>query len=143
MIGTNIDTRVHHGPIGAPKVAYVKELLLTLKSRLEADLESPGDTSAQPDHRLQGSPGFPGIDVRDNGILTDEYDGIVAHALRHNTQQYLAQISEALTQIDEGRYGICVNCLGPISPDRLVVRPFSTLCVDCQANLDRRKGLRI
>ena len=142
MIGSNIDTRVQHGPVGAPKVAYVKELLLTLKSRLEADLESPGETNWQPDHRLQDSPGFTGIDVSDNGILTDEYDGIVTYALRHNTQQYLAQISEALTQIDEGRYGVCANCLGPISPDRLVVRPFSTLCVGCQASLDRRKGLR-
>jgi RNA polymerase-binding transcription factor DksA len=40
-------------------------------------------------------------------------------------------LRQALTDLDEGRYGICVRCAQPIDPARLEVRPQATTCVTC------------
>jgi RNA polymerase-binding transcription factor DksA len=102
------------GPIGAPKASEVKDVLLVLRSRLEVQLEAE-----------------------------DEDDPAMLRALRGNSRYQLEQINEALTRIDAGKYGVCATCLKPIEADRLVVRPYSTLCMACQSNQDRGKGARL
>ncbi len=102
------------GPVGAPKASEVKDVLLVLRSRLELQL---GDE--------------------------DEDDPAMLRALRGNTRCQLEQINEALSRIDEGKYGVCTTCLKPIEADRLVVRPYSTLCMACQNSQDRSKGARL
>jgi len=52
-------------------------------------------------------------------------------------QRELASIETALRAIDQGTYGICERCGRPISPERLEVRPDATLCVQCQAEVER------
>jgi RNA polymerase-binding transcription factor DksA len=101
------------GPVGAPKAREVKDVLLMLRSRLELQLEDG-----------------------------DDYDPAMVRALRGNIRCQLEQINEALTRIDAGKYGVCATCLKPIEADRLVVRPYSTLCMGCQNSQDRGKGAR-
>jgi RNA polymerase-binding transcription factor DksA len=96
------------GPVGAPRVTFVRHLLLTLKERLETQLT-------------------------DDSSL----DTVAEQAMRGNIQRQIAQIDTALAHIEEGNYGICATCLKPIDADRLVVRPFSTLCTSCQSRVDR------
>jgi DnaK suppressor protein len=69
----------------------------------------------------------------------DDHDPVMLRALRGNIRSQLEQIDTALQRIDDGKYGICANCVRPIEADRLVVRPYSTLCLDCQNRLDRGK----
>lgn len=45
----------------------------------------------------------------------------------------LARVERALVKLDEGSYGTCDACGGPIAPGRLRARPDSILCVDCAA----------
>ena len=40
-------------------------------------------------------------------------------------------IDEALGRMDEGNYGICVNCGDEIPAGRLEIRPLSVKCVSC------------
>lgn len=42
------------------------------------------------------------------------------------------QLDEALVRLDEGRYGVCVDCGTPISEDRLKAVPFAQRCKACQ-----------
>ncbi|NOS36302.1 MAG: TraR/DksA family transcriptional regulator [Deltaproteobacteria bacterium] len=44
----------------------------------------------------------------------------------------LMEIEEALKRLEEGRYGICVDCGGDIDEERLRVVPFTVSCVACQ-----------
>ncbi len=106
-------TMLTGGPIGAPRASEVKEVLLTLRSRLEARLED-----------------------------ADDYDPAMVRAMRGNVRCQLEQINEALSRIDEGKYGICAECLKPIEADRLVMRPYSTLCSGCQNRRERDKSAR-
>lgn len=128
-------------PVGAPKPSHVRELLLTLKTRLEAQLYGNGAAEHASSAGKNG--------MTDKFVLTDMadtaadlHDTVVERAVQDNIVRQLEQVNETLTRIDDGKYGICANCLQPIAADRLVVRPFSTLCMDCQNQLDRGKLAR-
>lgn len=58
-------------------------------------------------------------------------------ALLATLQARLAAVNDALRAIDRGTYGICERCGKPISPERLEVKPEATLCVTCQAEVER------
>jgi len=55
----------------------------------------------------------------------------------------MLSIESALRAIKRGTYGICERCGEPIRPERLEVRPEATLCVKCQADVERllRRGI--
>ncbi len=45
--------------------------------------------------------------------------------------QEIKQIREALKQIAESTYGICVECGADIDPKRLKALPYATRCISC------------
>ena len=52
-------------------------------------------------------------------------------AMRGRAQQHLAQIEEALQQLEMGIYGLCERCGQPIEPERLAVLSHTTVCSQC------------
>ena len=44
----------------------------------------------------------------------------------------LEKIDLALQRLDEGTYGVCAQCGGPIPVERLLAKPSVSLCVSCQ-----------
>jgi DnaK suppressor protein len=48
----------------------------------------------------------------------------------------------ALAMIDDGTYGVCVDCHGPISEKRLKSYPNATRCIVCQEAYEEEKGER-
>lgn len=52
-------------------------------------------------------------------------------AMRERAQQHLAEIEEALSQLNSGQYGLCERCGKPIEPERLAVLGHTTLCSQC------------
>lgn len=52
----------------------------------------------------------------------------------------LAQIERALRRLKAGTYGKCEACSVKIPVARLNALPFSTLCVDCQREMERDGG---
>lgn len=49
------------------------------------------------------------------------------------------QIKAALARIEDGTYGVCLECDEPISPNRLNAVPWTALCVRCQEAADARR----
>ena len=49
------------------------------------------------------------------------------------------RILKALQMIDEGSYGICVDCSQPISEKRLKLYPNATRCLKCQEQYEETK----
>ena len=41
------------------------------------------------------------------------------------------KLRRAIAKVDEGTYGRCDRCGGPIAPARLEAAPESVLCIDC------------
>ena len=44
----------------------------------------------------------------------------------------LREIADGLHRIDQGAYGVCMECEEPISPKRLDAVPWARYCVTCQ-----------
>ena len=55
----------------------------------------------------------------------------MAKSLQEREQVTLALILEALRRVEEGAYGLCVDCGSPISIGRLTVFPESRECAVC------------
>ena len=52
-------------------------------------------------------------------------------ALRERAEQHLAEIDQALEQVEAGSYGKCERCGKQIDPERLAALPHTTLCSEC------------
>lgn len=48
----------------------------------------------------------------------------------------LAQIEQALLKLKQGTYGTCEGCSKKIPVARLNALPFSTMCIECQRELE-------
>jgi DnaK suppressor protein len=43
----------------------------------------------------------------------------------------LAEVDRALAKLDDGTYGVCDSCGGPIPEGRLEIHPWAVRCVAC------------
>ncbi len=60
--------------------------------------------------------------------------------LNRNTidMKLLREIADALRRIEQGSYGICMECEEPISGKRLDAVPWAKFCVACQESIAAR-----
>jgi DnaK suppressor protein len=61
----------------------------------------------------------------------------IDYTLEEADVRLLGAIDGALARIDEGTYGVCVNCGAQIAPERLEAMPWATLCIDCKRREER------
>ena len=73
-----------------------------------------------------------------NSEMAAEY----TYMLRGRLRERLLLIDEALDAIESGEYGICEECEEPINEKRLLLMPFTRVCVHCQSELERQAKLR-
>jgi DnaK suppressor protein len=66
----------------------------------------------------------------DRSHSTEERGRVIAtaRALRSN----LREVERALGKLDDGTYGRCERCGGPIGDERLDAIPWALLCIDCK-----------
>jgi DnaK suppressor protein len=80
-----------------------------------------------------------GAEAGDAGANLTEADRNAASIATATAQR--AEILAALARIDDGSYGKCVDCMGPVPEPRLEARPATARCVPCQSKRDRRRRL--
>ena len=64
---------------------------------------------------------------------SQENDLHVRLALKQTDSKLLRAIEEAIHRIEQGTYGICVECENEIAPARLEAVPWTRVCIDCKA----------
>lgn len=57
-------------------------------------------------------------------------------ALLEMRAEALQQVEDALERIDQGGYGLCVDCGKGIAPGRLRALPSATRCVACESRVE-------
>ena len=67
------------------------------------------------------------------------YNKQILLSLNENERIRLREVDESLDRIENGTYGICEECGGPISLKRLEVRPVAKYCVPCLTKLEKGK----
>ena len=50
----------------------------------------------------------------------------------------LSEVETALDKIADGTFGLCEVCHGEIDEDRLEVRPYARLCINCENDLEQK-----
>jgi DnaK suppressor protein len=61
----------------------------------------------------------------------------MASQLAELDSREITQIERALTRLRQGTYGLCESCQEKIPVGRLNALPYSTLCIDCQREMER------
>ena len=81
--------------------------------------------------------------INDESVYTDAVDQAAADAdksfilqMKNRERNVLSQIDEAIKRLDEGSFGVCERCSESISEARIDAFPFTTLCIDCKAELE-------
>jgi DnaK suppressor protein len=71
------------------------------------------------------------------GDLAKFYDLQQRHqGLLYKARKDLNAIERALIRLDEGQYGMCVNCSRKIKKERLKIVPYAQYCVACKKDIE-------
>jgi len=62
--------------------------------------------------------------------------------IRDRERKLIQKMKEAIKRIDEGTFGICEECGGPISEKRLMARPVTTQCIECKTKQEKMEKLK-
>ena len=107
----------------------MREKLLNLRRELEKIAQSSGDSAAVVE-----------LDQARVGRLS-RMDAMQAQAMAKASGErrdaMLRQIDAALQRIDDGVYGLCVDCDEPIREQRLEVDPTALRCIDCASKAEK------
>ncbi|MFP3980386.1 MAG: TraR/DksA family transcriptional regulator [Desulfobacterales bacterium] len=114
----------------------VRQSLLVRKKSLWSDIMQELERDAGERHRAV-------VDtIRESGdqALEELFESNVLHMVERKARE-LENIEAALTRIDRGKYGQCVDCGQWIRPARLEVMPDSIRCRRCQEQYEKIENL--
>ena len=67
---------------------------------------------------------------------SQENDLHVNLALKQTDTKLLRAIDDAMLRVEQGTFGICMDCEEPIAEGRLDAVPWTRVCIDCKAKQD-------
>jgi DnaK suppressor protein len=73
---------------------------------------------------------------------TAESDRAFTLRLRDRERKLIKKIQQALQRIEDGEFGVCVECGDDISIPRLKARPMTTLCINCKSKQEQDEQVR-
>lgn len=105
------------------ELAQHKKALLAKKEDLEKAIGAKGI--------LTGGPGTDGHgDFADRSAAANEEE--ISIQLKQTDAKLLRAIEDALTRVEAGTYGVCVDCEEEISAARLKAVPWTKVCISCK-----------
>ena len=117
-----------------------REALLTLRSRLRGDVSALADAALR-QTRSESSGDLSSMPIHMADVGTDNFEQEFNLSLMEHDGATLTQIEGALERIEDGVYGICVECDGKIPKTRLNVLPYVSCCVKCADKVPTRNQL--
>jgi DnaK suppressor protein len=86
-------------------------------------VEASRDSNADDEHDPEGA--------------TIAFERSQVSSLVEQTRAHLAELAEAERRLQDGTYGVCEVCRGPIAAGRLEARPVARTCVGCAGSSAR------
>lgn len=129
MIKLPLNDKAKIMPIDQKIMDELKQMLLKEKEELENNLSRIAKPINKEKGDYEASFADLGDDPDDNAIEVEEYsDNLpVEKALEKKLQDVLA----ALSEMENGTYGICRNCNQEIDIERLKANPSARTCIKC------------
>ena len=107
-----------------------KHLLLGLRSRLRGDVTAMAEGALRKT-RSEASGDLSSMPIHMADVGTDAFEQEFTLSLMEHEGDALEQIEAALVRIEDGLYGVCVECEAKIPKARLQVLPHTPHCVKC------------
>jgi len=120
-----------------PKFEIYRKLLLKTKDQILGDIKNLSNDNSGSDNDRGGDVSGHALHMAD--VATDMYDREFAMGLAANDRELLTRIAQAMTRIEDGTYGICLECKKPIAVTRLKALPQTQTCLKCQEQLETRR----
>jgi DnaK suppressor protein len=114
-----------------------KRLLATLRKQLDEEREELGNQASrlEADAADESWKEPRSDDAAETGTATFERERTMS--LARNARQTMIQIERALSRMDAGTYGECINCGQQIPLERLEALPQAVDCLDCRRKAER------
>jgi DnaK suppressor protein len=116
----------------AAQETEIREALLTERAALAKQIRALGRTSLVSSRSA-------GEELADVG--TDDFMRDMELSVMSEEGKRLALINTALESLDDGGYGVCVDCSKDISAGRLRAKPYARLCIDCKSAREMNGGM--
>jgi DnaK suppressor protein len=97
--------------------AETLELIVSLRSDWDGVVEASAQIGVDDEHDPEGA--------------TIAFERAQIEASLNRARVQLADIDDALRRLDDGGYGVCEHCGGPIGVERLAARPAARTCFAC------------
>jgi RNA polymerase-binding transcription factor DksA len=101
----------------ATERARTLERIAALNHDRDGIIESTMSTGVDDEHDPEGA--------------TIAFERSQIESLLDQSQRHLSELDRALRQVEEGGYGTCESCGGPIAAERLAARPTAGTCIAC------------
>jgi DnaK suppressor protein len=121
-----------HTTLKPEKLKAFRKLLIEKINEL---LSEAGKTVSE---MTNGKENFP--DPNDRASL--ESDRNFELRIRDRERRLIVKMQEAIKRIDDGTFGVCEDCGGPISEKRLTARPVTTDCINCKTKQEKAEKLK-
>lgn len=112
-------------------------LLLSLRSRLRGDVNALADAALRKT-RSEASGDLSSMPIHMADVGTDAFEQEFTLSLMEHDGSALEQIEAALVRIEDGLYGVCIECEAKIPKTRLQVLPHTPHCVKCAEKVPSR-----
>ncbi|ACZ42253.1 transcriptional regulator, TraR/DksA family [Thermobaculum terrenum ATCC BAA-798] len=117
------------------QISELRKRLEDERARLVSELRDLQSDASQWGESVRDEDSSYGNHMADEG--TDTFEQEKEIALQRNLRSVLNEIEAALKRMDEGTYGICIDCGQEIPIERLMARPYAVRCVADQEKYDR------
>lgn len=116
--------------MNAKKLKKYKDLLLNEKRRILDEL-------------LSGNESYNSIKEETHGDIVDiafqDYEKQVLIGFSQKEKEKLEIVNASLRKIDDGSYGVCIDCKNDIAEPRLDAIPFAQRCITCMGKHEEKK----
>ena len=117
-----------------PKFEPYRKLLLKAKEQIVGDLRQLSDDHSESNNDRSGDISGHALHMAD--VATDMYDREFLLGLASNDRELLYEIDEAMARMEDGTYGLCIECKKSVPVTRLKAIPHVRTCLKCQEKLE-------
>ncbi|RLB11362.1 MAG: TraR/DksA family transcriptional regulator [Deltaproteobacteria bacterium] len=119
-------------PLTKEELEQVKKRLLERKKKLLNEIADILEKEAKEEYQELIET------IREEGdIASAELQESTILALAEMRAKEVEQIDAAIERIDNGEYGICIDCGDWITPARLEALPYALRCKECQERIEK------
>ena len=134
VVTTRLRRKSNATPALSPEDLRELEALLAERKRLLAELmERLGETTRRSGSNQGGSSTMP---LHSAEVASDAFEQDLSWTRAETVGEQIQEVDRALDRISRGTYGVCEECEGAISAERLRAIPYAPRCLDCQRDAE-------